>query len=186
MENVNLTGHLLIAMPAMVDPHFARSVAFICEHNDNGALGIVINRATDMNMNALFDQINVSLEDPVIGNSPVYFGGPVQGDRGFVLHQPVGDWQSTISIRDGIGLTTSKDILEAVARGEGPSKILVSLGYAGWSAGQLEKELSANAWLTVAATDNIIFDLPADKKLTAAMGLLGVDFASLSEEAGHA
>ena len=156
MENVNLTGHLLI------------------------------NRATDMNMNALFDQINVSLEDPVIGNSPVYFGGPVQGDRGFVLHQPVGDWQSTISIRDGIGLTTSKDILEAVARGEGPSKILVSLGYAGWSAGQLEKELSANAWLTVAATDNIIFDLPADKKLTAAMGLLGVDFASLSEEAGHA
>lgn len=186
MENVNLTGHFLIAMPAMADPYFSKSVAYVCEHNENGALGIVINRTIDMKLDDLFEQISIDLEDKTLGNSPVHFGGPVQIDRGFVLHQPIGQWQSTIAINGDTALTTSKDILEATARGEGPSKILVSLGYSGWSPGQLEQEISQNAWLTVAATDGIIFDLPAEEKLIAAMGLLGVDFATLSEEAGHA
>jgi putative transcriptional regulator len=186
VENVNLTGHFLIAMPAMADPYFAKSVAYVCEHNENGALGIVINRPIDMKLDDLFEQISIDLKDKELGSSAVHFGGPVQVDRGFVLHQPVGEWQSTIAVSGDTALTTSKDILEATARGEGPQKILVSLGYAGWSPGQLEQELSQNAWLTVPATEGIIFDLPAEEKLVAAMSLLGVDFASLSEEAGHA
>jgi len=186
MENVNLTGHFLIAMPAMEDPNFAKSVTYVCEHNENGALGIVINRPIDMKLNDLFEQISIELENREIAASPVHFGGPVQVDRGFVLHQPVGDWQSTIAITGDTALTTSKDVLEAAARGEGPNKMLVSLGYTGWSPGQLEQEISQNAWLTVPAADDILFDLPAEEKLVAAMGLLGVDFATLSEQAGHA
>jgi putative transcriptional regulator len=186
VDNVNLTGHFLIAMPAMADPYFAKSVAYVCEHNENGALGIVINRPIDMKLDDLFEQVSITLKDRELAEAPVHFGGPVQVDRGFVLHQPVGHWQSTIAVSGETALTTSKDILEATARGEGPQKILVSLGYAGWSPGQLEQELSQNAWLTVPASEGIIFDLPAEEKLMAAMHLLGVDFASLSDEAGHA
>jgi putative transcriptional regulator len=191
VENINLTGHFLIAMPAMADPHFSRALAYICEHNENGALGIVINRPIEMRLNELLDQINVEGEYRARNDADhVYFGGPVQTDRGFVLHQPVGAWQSTIAVSRDTALTTSKDILEATARGQGPQKMLVSLGYAGWTAGQLEQELAQNAWLTVepneADKDAIIFDLPTEQKLTAAMALLGVDFANLSEEAGHA
>jgi putative transcriptional regulator len=186
VDNVNLTGHFLIAMPAMADPYFAKSVAYVCEHNENGALGIVINRPIDMKLDDLFEQVSIKLKDRELAEAPVHFGGPVQVDRGFVLHQPVGHWQSTIAVSGETALTTSKDILEATARGEGPQKILVSLGYAGWSPGQLEQELSQNAWLTVPASEGIIFDLPAEEKLMAAMHLLGVDFASLSDEAGHA
>lgn len=186
MENVNLTGHFLIAMPAMADPYFSKSVAYICEHNENGALGILINRPIDMKLGDLFEQISIDLEQAELGSLPVHFGGPVHLDRGFVLHQPVGDWQSTIAVGGETALTTSKDILEATARGEGPEKMLVSLGYAGWSPGQLEQELSLNAWLTVEAAEGIIFDTPDEQKLAAAMSLLGVDFATLSEEAGHA
>ncbi|MEZ0231956.1 MAG: YqgE/AlgH family protein [Methylophilaceae bacterium] len=186
MENVNFTGHFLIAMPAMTDPYFAKSVTYICEHNADGAMGIVINRPIEMTHDALFGQINLKLNDNPIANQPVHFGGPVQIDRGFVLHQPAGEWQSTIAIAGDIALTTSKDILEAVANGSGPEKILITLGYAGWAAGQIEKEMAANAWLSVQAEDSVIFDLPSAEKLTAAMGLLGLDFASLSEEAGHA
>lgn len=186
MENVNLTGHFLIAMPAMEDPNFAKSVAYVCEHNENGALGIVINRPTDMKLDALFEQISIQLEDQALRVAPVHFGGPVQVDRGFVLHQPVGQWQSTIAVTGDTALTTSKDVLEAVGRGEGPERLLVSLGYTGWSPGQLEQEISQNAWLTVPASDNVLFDLPPEEKLVAAMGLLGVDFATLSEQAGHA
>lgn len=186
MENVNLTGHFLIAMPAMADPYFARSVAYICEHSQNGALGIVINRPIDLTLGALFEQIDLKLEDERLAQIPVHFGGPVQIDRGFVLHQPVGAWQSTLTVSGDTALTTSRDILEATARGEGPHKMLVTLGYAGWSPGQLEQEISQNAWLTVAASDDIIFDMPAERKLGAAMRLLGIDFATLSEEAGHA
>ena len=175
----------------MADPHFSRTLAYICEHNANGALGIVINRPIEMRLDELLDQINVEGEyRPNSDTARVYFGGPVQTDRGFVLHHPVGSWQSTIAVSRDTALTTSKDILEATARGEGPQKMLVSLGYAGWSAGQLEQELAQNAWLTVEASeaekDAIIFDLPVEEKLSAAMGLLGVDFANLSEEAGHA
>ena len=170
----------------MADPHFARSVTYVCEHNAHGAMGIVINRPIDMNLDDLFGQINLELADRELGQSPVHFGGPVQIDRGFVLHQPVGQWQSTIAVSGDTALTTSKDILEASAHGTGPSKMLVTLGYAGWSAGQLEQELAQNAWLTVLAEEALIFDLPSEQKFTAAMGLLGLDFARLSEQAGHA
>jgi putative transcriptional regulator len=186
MSSINLTDHFLIAMPAMADPYFAKSLTYICEHNEQGALGVVINRPIDMNLLALFERLSITLADKDRADAPIYFGGPVQTDRGFVLHEPPGQWQSTLKVRGAIGLTTSKDILEAVGRGEGPQRMLVTLGYAGWSAGQLEQELSQNAWLTVAAKDRIIFDLSAEERLPAALGLLGVNLASLSEEAGHA
>ena len=173
-------------MPNMVDPYFAKSLTYICEHNDQGALGVVVNRPIDLSLQALFERINLKLEPYELHDLPVYFGGPVQTDRGFVLHQPVGEWHSTLKVRDSLGLTTSKDILEAVGKGSGPAKILVTLGYSGWAAGQLEHELGQNAWLTVEAGEQIIFDLPAEEKLPAAMELLGVDFASLSEDTGHA
>jgi putative transcriptional regulator len=134
----------------------------------------------------LFDRLNLPFASQSRGGEPVYFGGPVQTDRGFVLHQPVGEWQSTLSVRDRLGLTTSKDILEAVGQGSGPRKMLITLGYSGWASGQLENEIKHNAWLTVEAKDAIIFDTPAEERLPAAMQLLGIDFASLSEEAGHA
>jgi len=183
---IDLTHHFLIAMPNMVDPYFAKSLTYICEHNDQGALGVVVNRPIDLSLQALFERINLQLEPHELRDLPVYFGGPVQTDRGFVLHQPIGEWHSTLNVRGSLGLTTSKDILEAVGKGSGPARMLVTLGYSGWAAGQLEHELGQNAWLTVEAGEQIIFDLPAEEKLPAAMELLGVDFASLSEDAGHA
>jgi putative transcriptional regulator len=186
MSSIDLTHHFLIAMPNMADPYFARTLTYVCEHNDQGALGIVVNRPIDMTLQALFERLSLTLRDREIGGAPIYFGGPVQTDRGFVLHAPTGHWNSTLRVRDLIGLTTSKDILEALGRGEGPDRILVTLGYAGWSAGQLEHELAQNAWLTVEARDAIIFDLPAEERLPAAMELLGLDFARLADVAGHA
>ena len=185
-QAVNLTHHFLIAMPAMVDPHFAHTLTFVCEHGPNGALGIVVNRPTDMTLSALFEQIEVELADAQLGRSPVFYGGPVQMDRGFVLHRPLGNWQSTLAVSDDVGLTTSKDVLQALARGEGPRDVLVSLGYAGWSAGQLEQELAQNAWLTVDADAGVLFDVPPEERLPAAMSKLGIDFSRLSEDVGHA
>jgi putative transcriptional regulator len=181
-----LTHHFLIAMHNMADPYFARTLTYICEHNDQGALGIVVNRPIDMTLQALFERLSLNLKNNTMADAPIYFGGPVQTDRGFVLHLPAGEWQSTLKVRDVIGLTTSKDILEAVGRGEGPAKMLVSLGYAGWSAGQLEHEITQNAWLTVEAKDAIIFDLPAEERHAAALKLLGLDYARLADQAGHA
>ena len=186
MQKMNLTHHFLIAMPNMADPHFSKTLTYICEHNDQGALGVVVNRPIDMTLQALFERLSLTLKDRELSQAPIYFGGPVQTDRGFVLHEPAGNWQSTLRVGDAVGLTTSKDILEAVGRGEGPQKILVTLGYAGWAAGQLEHELGQNAWLTVAAKDAILFDLPAEERLPAAMELLGVDYARLADSAGHA
>jgi putative transcriptional regulator len=186
MQKMNLTHHFLIAMPNMADPHFSRTLTYICEHNDQGALGLVVNRPIEMNLQTLLEQVSIPLGGEAFKTVPIHFGGPVQVDRGFVLHTPVGQWQSTLAVSSEIGLTTSKDILQAVARGEGPGKLFVTLGYAGWAPGQLEHELAQNAWLTVQATTEVIFDLPVEKRLPAAMGLLGIDFASLSEQAGHA
>jgi len=186
MPQVNLTNHFLIAMPNMVDPYFAKSLTYICEHNEQGALGLVVNRPIEMTLGALFERLSLPLASTDLGNEPVYFGGPVQTDRGFVLHEPIGKWQSTLSVRESLGLTTSKDVLEAVGQGGGPAKILVTLGYSGWAAGQLENEIRQNAWLTVEAKNAIIFDMPPDERLPAAMQILGLDFAKLSEEAGHA
>ena len=173
-------------MPSMADPYFAKTLTYVCEHNEQGALGVVVNRPIDLTLQALFERLSLTLKHKDLSDAPIYFGGPVQTDRGFVLHEPAGDWQSTLRVRDAIGLTTSKDILEAVGRGEGPQKLLVTLGYAGWSAGQLEHELGQNAWLTVEAKDAIIFDLPSEERLPAAMELLGVDYARLADSAGHA
>jgi len=186
MSSINLTHHFLIAMPNMADPYFSRTLTYICEHNDQGALGLVVNRPIDMTLQALFERLSLTLRSGEFAAAPIYFGGPVQTDRGFVLHAPAGNWQSTLRVGEAIGLTTSKDILEAVGRGEGPARLLVTLGYAGWSPGQLEHELSQNAWLTVEARDGIIFDTPAEERLPAAMELLGIDFAKLQDEAGHA
>ena len=186
MSSINLTNHFLIAMPNMADPYFSKTLTYICEHNDQGALGLVVNRPIDMTLQALFERLSLTLRDGERAGAPIYFGGPVQTDRGFVLHAPAGNWQATLRVRDRIGLTTSKDILEAVGRGEGPQQILVTLGYAGWSPGQLEHEISQNAWLTVEARDGIIFNTPAEERLPAAMELLGLDYARLQDSAGHA
>lgn len=191
LENINLTGHFLIAMPNLTDPYFAKSVTFICTHNQDGAMGVVINRPTDMTYEVLFEKIKVTLENKTIANKPVLYGGPVQPERGFVLHQPAGEWDSTITILEKIALTTSKDILDAVALGNGPEKLLLTLGYAGWTSGQLEHEIAQNAWLSVKPDDvdtlnKILFETPHDEQFSAAMALLGFDPAMLSDVAGHA
>lgn len=186
MQSVNLTDQFLIAMPAMTDPYFSGTLVYICEHNDQGALGVIVNRPLDMTLAALFERIEVPLNTAGFDRMPVYFGGPVQTDRGFVLHRPVGEWQSTIDVGNGLGLTSSRDVLQALGSEIEPDDVLVTLGYAGWQAGQIEWEMAQNAWLTVRADSGIIFDLPPEERLVAAMQLLGVDFASLSDVAGHA
>jgi putative transcriptional regulator len=185
MQTVNLTSHFLIAMPAMSDPNFSRTLTFVCEHNERGALGIVVNRPIDVTLETLYRQVEIPLERAQLASQPVFFGGPVQFDHGFVLHRPVGSWKSTLPVGE-IGLTTSRDILEAMANGQGPPQQLVALGYAGWAAGQLEDEILRNGWLTVKARTDLIFDLPPEARYDAAMSMLGVNAANLSEEAGHA
>ena len=184
--SVNLTNHFLIAMPGVDDAIFSKSVVFVCEHSPRGALGLVINKPADMDLKALFEKIDLPLQRADLQASRVFQGGPVQTERGFVLHQPLGSWQSSLAISDELGMTTSKDILQAVAEGQGPERFFITLGYAGWSAGQLESELAQNAWLTVEADPNVIFNLPAEQRYEAALKLLGIDMAMLSDEAGHA
>ena len=189
MYNINLTDHFLIAMPATEDPCFAKSLIYIAEHNDQGALGIIVNRPIDMNLATLFEQIDLPLEAEAsveLANLPVFFGGPVQTDRGFVLHRPVGGWQSTLKVNKDVGLTTSRDVLQALARDGQPREMMITLGYSGWGAGQLESVLSQNAWLTVPADQRILFDLHYEEKLPSAMELLGIDFTNLAVNAGHA
>ena len=186
MKSINLTDHFLIAMPAMDDPYFSKSLIYIAEHNEQGALGIIVNRPIDMNLATLFEKIDLPFESVSLANLPVLFGGPVQTDRGFVLHRPVGEWQSTLAVNQEIGLTTSRDVLQSVARDGEPREIMVSLGYPGWGAGQLEHELAQNAWLTVPASAHILFDTPCEERLPSAMEILGIDFANLAEQAGHA
>ncbi|GAA5162639.1 YqgE/AlgH family protein [Viridibacterium curvum] len=186
VQNVNLTHHFLIAMPAMEDPDFSRSLVYIAEHNDDGALGVVINRPIDLTLEGLFERVEIPLEVKDLAEQPVYFGGPVQTDRGFVLHRPAGKWQSSLKVNGEIALTSSKDILEAMGTSGEPGEVIITLGYSGWNAGQLEDELAQNAWLTVAADTQIIFEMPPEERLSAAMQLLGVDFANLSDVAGHA
>jgi putative transcriptional regulator len=185
MQSVNLTHHFLIAMPALADPFFSKTLTYICEHSDQGALGLVVNRPIDLTLKDLLDQLDISSDDQTVRGLPIMFGGPIQLDRGFVLHQPVGDWQSTMVVHDKVGLTTSLDILRAIASGESPKELLIALGYSGWAPGQIEHELSQNTWLTVPASPNIIFELPVEDRLTAAMRLLGVDLSRLSDEVGH-
>jgi putative transcriptional regulator len=186
MDTVNLTHHFLIAMPAMVDPYFNRALIYVCEHNSQGALGVIVNRPIDLVLAGLFEKVSLELEARHIASLPVYFGGPVQMDRGFVLHRPQGEWQSSLKVGDEIGLTSSKDILVALGKTGEPQEIIVTLGYAGWSAGQLETELGQNAWLSVDASPDILFHLPPEERLPAAMQKLGVSFSQLSTVVGHA
>ncbi len=189
MQCINLTDHFLIAMPAMEDPFFSKTLIYIAEHNDKGALGIIVNRPIDMNLAALFENIEVAFEaddSANLGKNPIFFGGPVQTDRGFVLHRPIGDWQSTLAVNSEVGLTSSRDVLQAVAREGRPNDLMVTLGYSGWGAGQLENELAQNSWLTVPADPRILFDLPYEERLPSALEILGIDFANLAEKAGHA
>ncbi len=189
MQIVNLTHHFLIAMPNMADPHFSRSLTYICEHTDQGALGVVVNKPINLTLAQLFQQVEIPFDDPTSSaqaRQPVYFGGPVQTDHGFVLHQPAGTWNASLAINSDIALTASKDVLEAMARGAGPERAMVTLGYAGWGAGQLEDEIQRNGWLTVRADPNVIFDSPPADRMTAAMGMLGLNFANFSDSAGHA
>jgi putative transcriptional regulator len=186
MLEFNLTHNFLIAMPAMQEGVFAGTLTYICEHNENGALGIVVNRPISLTMGEMFDQVNIPLHQPKLAKMPVYFGGPVQTERGFVLHDTSKNWESTLRINDKLALTTSKDILEAIGAGQGPRNMIITLGYAGWDQGQLEHEITENTWLTVPASERILFELSAEERLAAAMALLGVEYSSLVEDAGHA
>ena len=186
MHEINLTDHFLIAMPAMSDPYFSKTLVYIAEHNDRGALGLIVNRPIDMSLGTLLEKIDVPLEVASLASLPILFGGPVQTDRGFVLHRPVGQWQSTLVVNKEVGLTSSRDILQALASSGQPRDLMVSLGYAGWSAGQLEHELGQNAWLTVPAASHILFNLPYEERLASAMELLGINLTHLADQAGHA
>ena len=188
-SGLNLANHFLIAMPSIQDPIFGGTVVYVCEHNEKGVLGVVINKPTDMTMDVLFDRIDLKLAEGLrssVTEEPIMFGGPVQDDRGFVLHSPGGRYSSSLSVTDEVAFTTSIDVLEAVASGAGPKRMLVSIGYAGWSPGQLEEEISRNGWLTVGADARVLFDLPIEERYTAAIKLLGIDPLMLATEAGHA
>ena len=191
---INLTNQFLIAMPGMGDDTFRGSVIYLCEHNERGALGLVINKPIDIKLKNLFEKVELTLERPDLADEPVYFGGPVQTERGFVLHERLGGegeegaghYNSTLQIPGGLEMTTSKDVLEALSSGAGPKKVLVTLGYAGWGAGQLEDEIRRNGWLTLDAAPEAIFDTPVESRYERALGLLGIDPRMLSQEAGNA
>ena len=182
-----LKHHFLIAMPHMADPNFAQTVTYLVEHNEQGAMGLVINRPNGLNLADVLEQLRPDEPPPALCQSlPIFAGGPVQTDRGFVLHRPLGEWHSTLKVTDEIGLTSSRDVLQAIGAGGEPRDVIVTLGYAGWAAGQLEQELLDNAWLTVPADLGIVFELPPEERLVAAMQKLGIDFTNLSDVAGHA
>ncbi|GAP36358.1 YqgE/AlgH family protein [Piscinibacter sakaiensis] len=187
---VNFTNQFLIAMPGMVGDTFAGSVIYLCEHTDKGALGLVINKPIDITLRHLFEKVELSLEREDLAALPVYFGGPVQTERGFVLHEKLdgegGHYSSTLQIPGGLEMTTSKDVLEALSSGAGPKKLLVTLGYAGWAPGQLEDEMGRNSWINVDAAPDIIFDTPVEQRYDKALSLLGIDAFMLSQDAGHA
>jgi putative transcriptional regulator len=192
---INLTNHFLIAMPGLVDAIFSRSVVYVCEHSAKGALGLVINKPSDIQLGKLFRKVELPLMRDDLVNSPVFQGGPVQVERGFVLHerlvfaqnqQPTLGYASTMSAGGSLEMTTSKDVLEALSSGAGPDKVLVSLGYSSWGEGQLEGELGSNSWLTVAADPAIIFDTPVAQRYDKALALLGLQAWMISTEIGHA
>ncbi len=191
-EPVNFTNQFLIAMPGMGDGTFAGTVVYLCEHNEKGALGLVINKPIDIKLKNLFERVDLPLDREDLAETPVFFGGPVQTERGFVLHERLGGeggaghYNSSLQIPGGLEMTTSKDVLEALSLGAGPKKILVTLGYSGWGAGQLEDEMSRNGWINVNAEPGIIFDTPVEQRYDKALSLLGIAAGMLSQEAGHA
>jgi putative transcriptional regulator len=191
-DRIDLTNQFLIAMPGMADDTFAGTVVYLCEHNERGALGLVINKPIDIKLKNLFEKVELSLDRIELAEQPVYFGGPVQTERGFVLHDKPGEgddtpaYNSTMSVPGGLAMTTSKDVLEALSGGAGPPRVLVTLGYSGWQPGQLEDELGRNGWLSVEADPAVIFDTPIEQRYERALSLLGFDPRMLSQEAGHA
>lgn len=188
--SIDLTNQFLIAMPGVADDNFAGTVVYLCEHSERGALGLVINRPSDITLSKLFEKVDLSLDREDLAAQPVFVGGPVQTERGFVLHDALdiegGGYTSSLKIPGGLEMTTSKDVLEALSHGAGPRRVFVTLGYAGWSAGQLEEELGRNGWITVAAEPTLIFDTPVEQRYKRALSLLGIDLGMLSSEAGHA
>ena len=186
-----MTGQFLIAMPSMTDPYFSKTLTYICTHNSDGVMGVVINRPIELNVASLFKQMKLEIEFSPFLEKPLHFGGPVQQERGFILHTPHAEYNSTVLINNRIALTTSKDILEAAAKHDAPEKMLIALGYAGWTAGQLEDEIGKNAWLNletqlVGELHALIFDAPNQDKFKLAMNMLGLSLANLSDVAGHA
>ena len=192
-DPINLTNQFLIAMPGMGDGTFAGTVVYLCEHTEKGALGLVINKPIDIKLKNLFEKVELTLDREDLAHAPVYFGGPVQTERGFVLHERLGGeagegghYSSSLQIAGGLEMTTSKDVLEAISSGAGPKKVLVTLGYSGWAAGQLEEEIGRNGWINVEAEPGIIFDTPVSQRYDKALSLLGIDAGMLSSDAGHA
>ena len=194
---INLTHHFLIAMPGLMDESFSRSVIYMCEHSERGALGLIINKPSPMNMQSLFEKVELQLGRTDLIELPVFQGGPVHTERGFVLHDPMSHigsktgqsepaYASTMAIPGGLEMTTSKDVLEALSTGAGPKRVLITLGYAAWAQGQLESELAENSWLTVEADDHVIFDTPIEHRYDSALALLGLQAWMLSPQAGHA
>ena len=189
--STNFTHHFLIAMPGLDDEPFVRSVVYMCEHSERGALGLVINKPSEISLKSLFDKVELPLRRDDLSLAPVYQGGPVQTERGFVLHESMmpgseAVYASTMVIPGGLEMTTSKDVLEALSTGAGPRRVFVSLGYSAWGEGQLEAEISDNSWLTVAADPTVIFDTPVEQRYERALLLLGLQSWMLSSEAGHA
>ncbi len=182
----NLANHLLVALPALTDPHFARSVALVCQHDDNGAMGVVVNQTSDYTLGEVFAQMEIATDDGALRARPVLNGGPVHPERGFVIHDDARDWDSSLAVGRGLYLTTSRDILEAMARGDGPRNALVTLGCAGWGAGQLEQELAEDSWLTVPADPAVLFDAPLDQRWQLAASRIGVDLFRVAGYSGHA
>lgn len=185
-QATSLKNHFLIASPSLNDPNFSRTVTIICEHNDEGAMGIVLNRPSQLKLAEIFEHMEIAPPDGELGQQQVFVGGPVQVERGFVLHQPLGSWMSTLQITDMLGLTTSRDILEGMAANKGPERSFVALGYAGWGAGQLEQELQTDAWLSGPADLDIIFTLPVESRWEAAAQLMGIDLHLFTATPGHA
>ncbi len=189
-DSTNLTNQFLIAMPGLAGDTFAGAVVYLCEHTENGALGLVINKPIDIKLKNLFERVELPLNRADMADAPVYFGGPVQTERGFVLHEgQLGSgepYNSSLKIPGGLEMTTSKDVLEALSNGTGPKRVLITLGYSGWGAGQLEDEMSRNNWINVGASPEVIFDTPVEQRYGRALSLLGIDAGMLSQEAGHA
>ncbi|MDO9422621.1 MAG: YqgE/AlgH family protein [Methylobacter sp.] len=184
-EATYLTNQFIIAMPNLADPNFFHTVAYLCQHNEDGALGIVINRSTNMKLGEIFKQMDIDVTSPAAAEMPIFAGGPVQQERGFVVHTSGGDWHATMAVSEAISLTTSRDVLEAIAAGVGPEQYLIALGYAGWGAGQLEKEIMDNAWLNTPCGKQVIFDTPVNLRWSAAADQIGIDINQLTAPAGH-
>jgi putative transcriptional regulator len=186
MTDSRLTDHFLIAMPGLTDDNFNQAVTYICEHDENGTFGIIINRESDVTLDEVMQQMKIPYPPEKPHDIPVLTGGPVQSNRGFILHRPAGNWDSSLVVTDSVALTTSRDILEAIADDRGPDDNIIALGYAGWGPGQLEQEMVANTWLSCPADQQIIFETPVEKRWQAAADIIGVDLQRLSNDAGHA